>query len=391
MPDIVGIKEEHGLDWLDQIPSVIRDRALLCARTRNVAPELAALVAIGSISAAVGKGLLVQSSRNRTTRANLYILLGAPSGAGKSEVFRELYRPLLDFEEELYSFWRQEASPRARAGDELLKGVVAGLRSAGKRMAHPGLDLFRGIQENERKREICRGFLDPPSILADDITPEALMVVMGRSHETLAIVSPDARQTLKALAVSDSRAESFFLKAFSGDLAVSNRISRRAIRLHSPCLSVLLLTQCDAFAHFVGKVSAGKSGLLPRFLYANFNSEHQISGTIDLRRTPSIEKSYDRLIQGLLENYRFAEEPTVVIPTREAMRLLRDYERECRAASAADSTIRGEILRRKTEQVWRLALVLHAARYGRFSGGNQLSHSDAQVALGLVDWLESRV
>ena len=45
------------------------------------------------LSAAIGKGLQVRSGANRVTRGNLYVLLSAESGSGKSDTFRHAAKP----------------------------------------------------------------------------------------------------------------------------------------------------------------------------------------------------------------------------------------------------------------------------------------------------------
>src|SRR5690606_27245230 len=130
-------------------------------------------------------------------------------------------------------------------------------------------------------------------LLADDVTPEALMDLMQRSREAIAVVSPDARNILNGLAAGDSRVESIFLKGFSGDLALTHRISRRSARLSSPCLTTVLLTQRDAYQRFVTKLGKSGSGLLPRFLHAElFLRDNGSCKTVDLRRAKVIERNY---------------------------------------------------------------------------------------------------
>lgn len=377
--------------WIPGLPQTLRNKALLCASQHGVPLEISALVILGAVAASLGKGLAVRSGGNRQTRGNLYLLLGVPSGVGKSEVFRDLFNPHLNFEKGLSNWWEEEAAPRARAGDELLKGVISGLRSAGRRTGRPNLDLFRRLQATKRQRTICSSFLEPPGIVAHDITAEALMALMQRSGEAIAVVSPDARNILMRLAARNSKMESMFLKGFSGDLASTHRISRRTVRLGSPCLTTVLLTQRDAYQRFVHKLGVTGTGLLPRFLRSEFQgAENGSSHSLCLHRAKEIEREYAQLIQNLLETFRFADEGRLITPSNEAMEFLNACEKKYRQEAAQDESIQGEILRRRAEQAWRVALVLHAGRLGHLSAAKQLGLPDAQTAIRLLEWLQAK-
>mgnify|MGYP001197705916 CR=1 FL=1 len=367
------------------VPNVLQERAWLCSVERKVPVEIPLMVGLAAVSAAIGKGLVVQSGRQRETRGNLFILLGTASGIGKSEVFRDMLEPVLGFEKALHDWWEQEPSVRARAGEELLKAQISGLRGVVRKFPRGSFEIFKRLRDAERKRLICTRYTDSPCLLADDATSEALGELMAHSGETIATVSADARYQLKRLSVTDSKEESFFLKAFSGDLALSSRITRRAARLRSPCLSALYLTQHDAYGAFIKKAVHTRSGLLPRFLHGNFTTVDQEAPRLDLRRAPTIRTQYSKHLQELLEAYRFEDESAMVKSSQETARYLDTIEKRSRGTAASDESIHGEILRRRAEQCWRVALCLHAAEHGAQSSLHALSIEHAQCAATIVE------
>jgi hypothetical protein len=371
---------------LADLPPVLMERALLCAVERKVPLEIPLFVGLSTFSAALGKGLVVQSGRQRETRGNLYILLGVSSGIGKSEVFRDMLEPVLSFERNLHDWWSQEPSVRARAGEELLKAQMSALRLVFRRVPMSAVAIFRLLKDAEGKRLVCSRYTNPPCLLADDATSEALADLMSRSRETIYTVSPDARYSLKRLSTTSSKEETFFLKAFSGDLALSNRITRRDSRLRSPCLSLLYLTQRDAYGGFLKKAVRNQSGLLPRFLHAEISATDEDT-RVDLRRASTIRNHYNRCIQGLLEAYRFEDESTLVKPAQSSLEFLRDIEERSRQTAATDESIKSEILRRRAEQCWRVALCLHAARHGATAAAHELTLQDVEYACQIVDRL----
>lgn len=373
-------------EWIDALPKVLADRILLCACERQVPMELPLMVAFAAIAASVGAGVEIRSGKNRSTRANLYVLLGVSSGIGKSEIFRDLIGPINRFESSLHQWWEEEPATRARAGEELLKARVSAIRSDIRKYPRGDPMLaFRHLQASQRKRTICQGYLDPPSLLADDSTSEALAQLMHRSQESIATVSADARYLLKRLRTPDTKEESFYLKAFSGDLALTNRVSRNSIRLRSPCLTTLLLTQRDAYRSFTSKALINRSGLLPRFLHAEIQQSELNTIKLDWRRDSRIRNEYAQQLAELIEAFRFETDSIQIDVSPKAERFLKELEQTCREKAAEDESIAGEVLRRRAEQTWRVSLCLHLARYGNSAALHSLSIEDAQMAAQVVE------
>lgn len=371
-------------DILEGLPQVLRDRALLCARERGVSVEIPLLVSLSAVATAIGKGLVVRSGRERFTRGNLFILIGTASGIGKSEVFRDIFEPVLDFDAELSSWWENEPVVRARAGEELLKAQITGLRSTIRKFPDANIMIYRRLQKAARMRQVCTHYYEAPSLLADDATSEALGDLMGRSNETISTVSADARYQLKRLSVPNSKEESFYLKGFSGDLTMSSRVTRRAAKLRTPCLSALFLTQRDAYRAFIRKAEINRSGLLPRFLHCEASPVADDKVTFDLRRATTVRTGFCERIRELIEAFRFEKEPALTLPDKATLSFLGAIESSSRAGAQEDESIRGEILRRRAEQIWRVALCLHAAEHGAKAALKQMTVETVESAKMIV-------
>ena len=377
---------DSDVDLVETLPPILRNRILLCAHERKVPPEIPMMIALAAIATCAGSGVEIMSGRDRTTRANLFVLLGVSSGIGKSEVFRDLLGPVMKFENELHAWWPDEPSAKARAGEELLKARITGLRATFRKSPNSGsMEIFRLLQQAERTRAVCRSYLEAPCILADDSTSEALAVLMGRSNESIATVSADARYSLKRLGVPNSKEESFYLKGFSGDLTLTNRVSRNSVRLRRPCLTTLLLTQRDAYGNFIEKALINRSGLLPRFLHADFPYDLGSTTKVDLRSAPKFRTEYQTLIQQLIEAYRFEKNPVSIETTPSALKFIQRIEADCRTASLGDESVAIEVLRRRAEQIWRVSLCLHLARYGNTAAIHPLVKEDAVTAVKIVE------
>ena len=83
------------------LPPVCEAMARAVCQTVRVLESLSGCCVLGILSAAIGKGLQVRSGANRVTRGNLYVLLSAESGSGKSDTFRHAAKPFIEFETEL--------------------------------------------------------------------------------------------------------------------------------------------------------------------------------------------------------------------------------------------------------------------------------------------------
>jgi len=373
--------------WINSLPPILLERAQLCAMERSVPIELPIMVGLAAVAASVGSGVEVLSGKNRTTRANLYVLLGVSSGIGKSEVFRDVLGPLMDFENGLHEWWEDQPSVKARAGEELLKARLTNVRACIRKYpAANSMELFKDLQSTERKRATCRNYLSPPSLLADDSTSEALAQLMARSNESIATVSADARYFLKRLSTPNTKEESFFLKAYSGDLALTNRVSRNSVRLRRPCLTTLLLTQRDAYQALIQKARLNRSGLLPRFLHAEIDHRTHQPVCVDRRSQSRIRATYAERIRELIEAFRFESGSLQVEASKEAQSYIHEIEERCRTTAVSDESLDGEILRRRAEQIWRVSLCLHLARHGNASLMNPLGLSQAQAARDLVEF-----
>ncbi len=104
----------------------VRETVKTCALAHQVPQALAGCVALGVLSAAVGKGLVVRSASTRVTGANLFIVVGAGSGAGKSETFADLASPLIEFESQQNLDWCTDQI-RRKAEGHVLEVKIRGL------------------------------------------------------------------------------------------------------------------------------------------------------------------------------------------------------------------------------------------------------------------------
>ena len=146
------IQSKSQSDCMGSLPPILLDRIRLCSFERQVPPEIPLMVALAAIAtSAGGAGIEIISGTRRTTRANLFVLLGVSSGVGKSEVFRDMLEPVLSFEAALHRWWEEIPAVKARAGEELLKARVSDMRTEIRKL-HTGrvTQIFKILEKAER-------------------------------------------------------------------------------------------------------------------------------------------------------------------------------------------------------------------------------------------------
>jgi len=182
--------------------------------------------------------------------------------------------------------------------------------------------------------------------------------------------------------------EAIYLKAFSGDALRVDRISRAPVVLEKPCLSVLLLVQPDKLELLLGNQSLSDGGLLPRFLVCHTRCEPQEIGEETPEIPASVESAYRNLIRDLLALYRLAVCPATVQPTDEARQAMNEHHNKIvrRRKSGGDLKDVTSYASRWTEQAWRIAVCLHAAKHGKDAVSNTLYLETAQRAIAIADW-----
>lgn len=354
---------------------------------------LAGTCALGMVSAALGKGLLIESQVNKTCSGNLYLLVGTPSGQGKSETLRPIVKPLRQYEADLTEGWIRNTKPDLEAKERRFKSEIKRFE---RQLADP---KFKGdpkaLEDQLRKAVLnlnatIKALSASPCLIVENATSEATAKLLSLHEECLGSISSDARELIDILCgkYTDGKTdESVFIKGYSLEPYTAHRITRENVTLQAPCLACLWLVQPDKIAEVFSRRSLTDGGLLPRFLVCLADYEPQ---PID-RSIPGLSSdtavAWDRLIRDLLETYRFATKRFVLKPTPEARDLLDKHFNELVEKRKTTLWEITTFAARWNEQAWRLTVVLHASRYGKHAHEHAVDTQTAQAAIKLVDWL----
>ena len=238
-------------------PVVARYVAALSVASQTP-PDLAAMVALGVLSAACGGKLTVAVEPDWAEPANLYLLTLLESGNRKSAVFADARRPLVRWERE-----------RARGDREALGRHETRQRLAQREYEQALKRAENGTSTDALLAEAARLDLDqlrPPrqtQVIYDDITIEKLGSVLAEQDGAVAILSAEGGFfTNLAGRYSGVPAFDVYLAAHAGDEIRTNRQGRPAEYVARPALTLCVAAQ-PALAGELGRIGgfAAKGGL----------------------------------------------------------------------------------------------------------------------------------
>lgn len=255
---------------VDVLPAWMADHVVAAADQLQTPIDLCAQFALGAVSAAaMGHARVVLGGR-WSEPLNLYLATALHSGGGKSPAEKAMTRPLRAWEAEARDASLvdiREAEIRRKVLEKRYKELEVSVAKESKPMAEL-LDLAAELDATEIPTSY--------RLLADDATPEALVMLLARHGGRLAVLSTEAELLdMAAGAYSGDRPVNVgvYLKAYSGDTIMVDRKGNGTggteIRIDEPLLTVSLAMQ-PTVIDFVGKRNSQLEGrgFLARFLYA---------------------------------------------------------------------------------------------------------------------------
>jgi hypothetical protein len=381
---------------IEAFPPAIRDFVKAVADSERLPVILPAAVGLSVASAAVGAGLMLQSGPNRTARANLFLLISARSGLGKSTAFELLTGPLRDYESKRIEHWRTELAPGLQTEKRILEKEIANL----EKQINPKTDEHDRAQ-TKAEMQVKQATLGEvvkcnrmPRLVTEDVTIETLPRLMEQNNETLYSQSSDARKVVQNLLgrynPGKGTDDGFYLKAFTGEPFIEDRKDKDPIRLTRPCLSLLWLIQPDVLETLFNEHSLQVGGFLPRCLVAHTNAAASEISVESVSIPADLRAAWSGLIRWLLETFHGAETPQIYKPTPDASRSLVEHYNANVRRQNGDLRDVESFVSRWTEQAWRIAVTFHACKYRERAADRCLSEETAREAIAVADWFADR-
>jgi hypothetical protein len=228
--------------------------------------DLAAVVALATISACVAKKVEVQVRQGWCEPLNTYWLVALEPGNRKSAVFRDAVAPL----------HRYEKAARERLGAPARAAITR--RLVKERQLRKAIDLAArtGLPTDCQHAEELAVELDSdrvqvaPQLVVDDVTPERLAAMLAEQGGRLAVLSAEGGLfELAGGRYSDGIPNlDVYLKAHPGDDLRVDRLGRGPVHVRKPALTLGLAVQPEVIRDLARKRGFRGTGLLARFFYS---------------------------------------------------------------------------------------------------------------------------
>jgi hypothetical protein len=352
------------------------------AAAHRVPDVMPASIALAIVSAAMGKGLRIASATGRTTMGNLFFLISAGSGTGKSTVLRILREPLdiiQDFHNDLGG--NAAGSPLASKNGEGSPGYEGFDGSVGL-LPKPGKGKG-GKQGRGANGE------DGPTIrlICSEVTGQALAKLLDENQQVILNVTAEAGNLLDEASRVASPFGQLLLKGFSGDHVEIDRIVRAPVVMEEPCISVCWLCQPHRLEKFLASDRLLEDGLLARFFVAHSQATMAPMTEHDEEIPVAVSDAYGALIEALFASYgRNSKHQWTVDASPDAREVLRNHHNRCVEHWKADGCRLQSCVARWTEQTWKITLVLHAGIHGANSHLLTVDADTARRAVALQQW-----
>jgi Protein of unknown function (DUF3987) len=390
-----GIDEDEEIEFpADCLPAVIRNMAEEVSRSKLAPLTLSAACALGTVSAALGAGLQLETEGEQTVRGNLFIAAVAPSGTGKGAASGDITAPFREFEQLQIDNWQKVERPAQQARAEVLEQQIKALKKQAAKIKEADAaleDLTNRLKTLKEEQGRVEKKLEQPCMIVGDATQEALTSKLWQGkNEALASISSEARNCVDVLCgrYSTKTDESIYISAWSGDPVTRNRMGSPPVILRRPCLALLWLFQPDKLEMLLESKAMTTGGFLPRFLVFDTKASPQEEPAQRSAVPPAVAKAWRDRITEITTTWHQADSPAILHPSVEVKEIMRNYKNDIvrRRKPGGELDDVGEYAARWCENAWRLIPVLHAAEHGARAMEQPVSERAAENAILLMKW-----
>jgi hypothetical protein len=269
---------------LDVLPDWFAEWVVAEARATQTPPDLAAMLGLSVMGAALATKFRVMVRVGWTEPTNIFTVTSLPSGDRKSIVFRHATKPVQEYERQERERMLPEIAGKAsehRTLEARLKSMEAkAAKATDKEEAKKLVEEAKEVATELARHSVP----EKPQLLCDDITPEDLSKLIDKQGGRMlqAAAEGTAFEIVKGR-YSETANFDIYLKGHAGDLIRVNRVGREGEDFDNPALGVALAVQPDVIAGLAKHASMRGRGFLARFL---FSLPYSMVGSRQIRPAP---------------------------------------------------------------------------------------------------------
>ncbi len=361
------------------------------ATATQTPPDLGGMLALSALATAAGGRVEVEPRPGWREPVNLFTAVALPPGNRKSGVFAEITKPLHDYERSAVEQLAPVISEAALAKKVAVERAEKAQAAAGKAPADQAREALIEARQLVQEAEALQVPM-PPRMLADDVTPEALVSLLA-AYERMAILSPEGG-VFQMMAGRYSQAGvgpplDAYLKGHSGDQIRVDRKGREPEFAQHPALTLGLAVQPDVLHSIADQPAFRGRGLLARFLYAVPES------TVGRRQVGApavpeqVRSHYHGEMRALCASMADLAEPATVVFGGKADRLLLDFEGDLEPRLGDEGNL-GHIAdwgSKLAGAVVRMAGLLHLAEYLREGWARPVKAETVVASIEIAEYL----
>lgn len=368
-------ENELSLFPFDSLPSSLCSYSKQIEESLQVVNEMVSPVLLGTVSMCIQGNYCISPKQDWREPLNLYTMTVNKPSEKKTPVFKEILTPIYDYVDRVNKE-RQPLIIEYQIKKKILTGKIeSGLKSLsgrgakGAKSAKGTKDIIETISTDEivalqnELAELEENAVKPITLLADDVTTEALVKLLNENNEKIAIASAEGGIFgMMAGRYSTQPNLDIFLKGFSGESYTSHRVSGRVEMLREPLITLILMVQPTVLTEALNNKEFRERGLMARFLYSMPGSK---VGKRRYRTVPideKVRKEFHDLIDELLECQTWEHEKVIYL-SDEADKLGEEFFNEIETTLYSEYEDMEDWIGKLYGQTMRIAGILHVVKY----------------------------
>jgi len=373
------------------LPAWLRDYVEALAEETQTPVDMAGLLSLAFLAAACQGRYWLTVRPGWEEPLTLWVMVVLGPGNRKSGVFKALCAPIRAYQRDEAERLKVEVRQSAERLD-VLEGKLKAAKTAVIKGSGDMQEVDALAAEVARFRPVRA-----PRLLADDVTPEALVELIEKNDGRLAILSPEGGSLFGVFAgryTSHGGANlDAFLKAHTGDDISVDRLTRGGNSASAPVLTVGLTVQPFLLEGAMSNLEFQGRGLLARFLYALPDDPMGRRNCRAPSVPPAIADAYRAGVARLLalepERDKAGEVvPCLLSPSANALEALLCFSevQEPELGRGGSLSPVKDFCSKLAGAAARIAGLLHLAEWGPDGGSRAVDASSMAAALEIAHW-----